>query len=389
MASKPLQLRLMTRPAGAACVAQCPSRGCTAGATEAAASWALLKVRQRLSLRLWLVILHYTARCKRLQAVWSDFANLSASNCSKALCLSSRSSLCMLPPNFPTVIGESFILCMPLTGRGGGAGPGLSGCRVPVGPLGCQLGDPGSHRAAAVRGCALARSACWSVAGAGAAVTGPRAHEQAQLGADRLPARRSAGLLKATALPKKRMLCCQLGRAGAPVCSLTRASSENNGKRVAGTAVISGGLGALGSLAGAWLLIGCAPGAAVLLLGRSGRLTYHGGFSILGSMQQARLHPLQVFSFCAFVPCNISFHLVSLQSHGACDTASMRGAQASIVLAKCDIGSSGDCCSLLQQLQSVRMPVLAHILHAGGVLQVRHHWPNPECAHMPSGPMCI
>lgn len=70
-------------------------------------------------------------------------------------------------------------------------------------------------------------------------------------------------------------------------------------------------------------------------------------------------------------------------------TASVHGAQACIVLAKCDIGSSGDCCSLLQQLQSVRMPALARILHAGGVLQVRRHWPQPKCAYTTSGPIQI
>lgn len=73
MAPTPLQLRLVTRPAGVACAARYPSRGCTAGSAEAAAAWALLKVQQRLSLMLWLVTLGCTARCERVQAVWSDF----------------------------------------------------------------------------------------------------------------------------------------------------------------------------------------------------------------------------------------------------------------------------------------------------------------------------
>lgn len=46
--------------------------------------------------------------------------------------------------------------------------------------------------------------------------------------------------------------------------------------------------------------------------------------------------------------------------------------QASLVLAKCDLGALEGCSPLFRRMQSARMPVLANVLHASGVLQARH-----------------
>ena len=176
MAPTPLQLRLVTRPAGVACAAQYPSRRCTAGSAEAAASWAVLKVQQRLILMLWLVTLECTARCERVQAVWSDIscsllaARLIQGTVAWGVILSDAWCFQTAPLCSGTC---SFCACC-CTGCSGGAGGGLSGCRVPIRSLGCQRGYQESRRAAAIRGCALARSACRSVAGAQAAVAGTK-----------------------------------------------------------------------------------------------------------------------------------------------------------------------------------------------------------------------
>ena len=59
------------------------------------------------------------------------------------------------------------------------------------------------------------------------------------------------------------------------------------GMRAAGSTVISGGLGALGSLAANWLLAGATGSHALVLLGRTGRLRVGGGMFTYGLADQA------------------------------------------------------------------------------------------------------
>ncbi len=59
----------------------------------------------------------------------------------------------------------------------------------------------------------------------------------------------------------------------------------------AGSTVISGGLGALGTLAATWLLAGATGSHALVLLGRTGRLRVGGGMFSYGLADQASLFP--------------------------------------------------------------------------------------------------
>ena len=76
----------------------------------------------------------------------------------------------------------------------------------------------------------------------------------------------------------------------------------------AGSTVISGGLGALGSLAASWLLAGATGSHALVLLGRTGRLRLGGGMSFSGPPNQAGL--LAYAHMLALLLCMVFRHIL-------------------------------------------------------------------------------
>ena len=133
----------------------------------------------------------------------------------------------------------------------------------------------------------------------------------------------------------------------------------------AGSTVISGGLGALGSLAASWLLAGATGSHALVLLGRTGRLRLGGGMSFSGPPNQAGL--LACAHMLALLLCMVFRHIL-LQGDVY--------VQAMVSLARSDLAARGNCAAALAQLQSARCPALACVLHGGGVLKARNCLPG-------------